>query len=299
MKRAKSSSLIIVTTVFAGLGIYAAEGPPLPFTMEATVVHQFETDLDTAGAFSLTRYGISLGWTKPIDRTTAWGLEFEYELDDYSFDNGVGVLGTAPWGEISTVSLGASYFKRLDNGWNIFLSPEISSSSESSLDGDSFSFSIAGGAQTQVAEGLNLGFGLVVGTGLEEVDVIPFVTINWEITETLTLQNPFRPGPTGPAGLELEYATDDWSASIGAAYRSWRFRIDGAEATAEGIADYSGLPVFARFSWELSGSSSLNFYGGALFGGEIEIENEKGDGLGLKEDVDTAPFIAISFASEF
>lgn len=276
-----------------------AGGPPKPLEVQGSAIYQFEADLDQGGAFSMTRAATSIRWSKPLSRQSAFGLNFGYSLDAYDFASETGILGADPWGDIHTLSLGASYFHTLDSDWRVFASPSISSSSESALDGDSLLYSLVAGASKELSEGLKLGLGAVAITGLEEVRVFPFVSVEWEISENWTLQNPLRPGPAGPAGLELEYAADAWSASIGFAYRSWRFRIDGQDASTDGIAEYSGLPLFARYTLDLSENFRLDLYGGVLVGGELELEDDAGNALGLQDDVDTAPFLAFSISGQF
>ena len=293
--------LTLAIAVFLTTSLHAqpAGGPPKPFEARFVGVHQFDTDLDNGGSFSTSRFAANFDWTKVKGRESAYGLTLGYEFDTYDFSGSAGVFGANPWDDITTLTLGGTYYRALDNDWRIFFNPSISSSSESGIDSNALLYSLVAGASTEVSEGLNLGFGAVAVAGLEEFRVFPFLSVKWEINENWTLQNPLRPGPTGPAGLEIEYAGDGWSASTGFAYRSWRFRIDGQGPTVNGIAEYSGTPLFARYTRELSETLTLDLYGGVLVAGELEIEDKNGKNLRLQDDIDTAPFVAFAISGKF
>jgi hypothetical protein len=69
--------------------------------------------------------------------------------------------------------------------------------------------------------------------------VFPYITVNWQMTERLRLINPSRTSPAGPAGLELVYAIDKyWETGLGAAYRSYRFRLEEDGPIPNGIGEY-------------------------------------------------------------
>ena len=248
----------------------------------------------------MSRAGARLGWNHAADRRTRYGISFSYELDSYDFSGAGSVLGSEPWGDIQNLSIGLSYARVLENGWRIFVSPTVGSNAESSIDSDSLTYSLVAGGTTRLSETLSLGVGFVALSGLEDTRAFPFLSVRWEFADRWTLQNPFRPGPAGPAGLEVAYAGEGWSVAAGFAYRSWRFRIEGEEGpTLDGIAEHSGIPVFGRYSVGFGEGISLDLYGGILVGANLEIEDHGGRSLGLKEDHDAAPFAALALSGRF
>jgi hypothetical protein len=58
--------------------------------------------------------------------------------------------------------------------------------------------------------------------------------------------NALASGPTGPAGLELEYHFDGgWMVSVGAAYRVLRFRLSDTGLVSNGVGQETSVPVEA------------------------------------------------------
>ena len=123
--------------------------------------------------------------------------------------------------------------------------------------------------------------------------------IYWKITDRLRLTNPFRAGPTGPAGLELVYKRDEkWEFAGGGAARGFRFRLDDKGPAPDGVGEQSGLPLFARITYKFGPRFKLDFYAGAIVGGQLAVEDSKGDLLAV-DDHDTAPIAALTFAGRF
>jgi hypothetical protein len=289
--------------LFAPL-VPAQPGAPSPgpfYQWSAAYVHQAEADLDRGGEFSVSRASAELGVAWFLDRRTRVGVNFAYARSAYDFTRpGEGSrLGPDPWSEIHAVELGLFWTRSLENGWQLFASPTVGSYAESAFASDGLAFSLVGGARKQVSDTFSYGLGLVANTGLSDSNAFPFLSIEWEFAPNWSLQNPFRPGPAGPAGLEVAYAGDAWSLAFGAAYRSWRFRIDGEGETRDGLAEHTGIPVFVRYTHTLTETLTLDLYGGVFLAGELELEDEDGRGLGRRDDTDAAPFFALSLSGRF
>ncbi|MFP4283041.1 MAG: hypothetical protein ACLFU2_10495 [Opitutales bacterium] len=300
----RPAATALAALLTGGLTALAQPGggrPETAYEATAVLLHQFEADLDAGGALAISSGQFRLGTSLPLDRRSQLGFEVGYGFDHYDFTLGGedSWRARAPWKDIHRVELGVSYFRALENGWRVFVSPTIEAAEESALDRDALTYALVAGGSTEVSENLQLGLGFVVATGQEDTTAFPFISIRWEFAENWTLQNPFRPGPTGPAGLEVAYAGEDWSVAVGGAYRTWRFRIDGTGATRDGIADYEGASVFVRYTWQMSELFALDLYGGAFVGAELEIEDANGHDLGLRTDVSTAPFLALTVSSRF
>lgn len=79
----------------------------------------------------------------------------------------------------------------------------------------------------QFGGGNRLGVGLGVYDQIEKTSVFPVVIVDWRLNDLWRLVNPLPSGPTGAAGLELDYRFDgNWTAGVGVAYRSVRFRLN-------------------------------------------------------------------------
>jgi hypothetical protein len=113
------------------------------------------------------------------------------------------------------------------------------------------------------------------------------------------LTNPFRPGPTGPAGLELIYAIDkSREVAAGSAWRSFRFRLDDQGLAPEGIGEVNLVPTWARFTWRIDRRLALDFYAGMSLDGDLKIEDRNGNEIGTV-DQDTALFGALNVSFRF
>lgn len=278
--------------------------PPLPagtITTEAdaTFIHQFESDLDDGGDVGVTSAAFNFDLVRSLDAGQSIGFGLGYKADFFSFEGDSGLGNFDPWDTIHTLSLSGSYAGPLGDDWNFRIAPSISASGESSASvSDSLTYGAVFAFTRQFSDTLTLGLGAGVYTGMEDTRGFPIIAIRWNFAPGWTLQNPLNPGPAGPAGLEVAYATDTWEFGIGGAYRSYRFRLADDASTPDGIGEYTSVPFFIRASRPITENIKLNLYGGVLFGGSIELENSNGGDL-VDSDFDPAPIVAFSLSGRF
>jgi hypothetical protein len=266
---------------------------------DATFIHQFASDLDDGGDVGVTSAGFSGDLVRSLDAGQSIGLGLGYKADLFSFEGDAGLGNRDPWDTIHTLSLSGSYAGPLGDDWDFRIAPSITASGESSASAsDSLTYGAVFAFTRQLSDTLTLGFGAGVFTGLEDTRGFPLLAIRWNFAPGWTLQNPLHPGPAGPAGLEVAYATDTWEFGIGGAYRSYRFRLADDSATPDGIGEYTSVPFFFRASRPITENLKLNLFGGVLFGGSIELENSNGGGL-ADSNFDPAPILAFSLSGRF
>lgn len=274
----------------AGTTIHALTG---------TAVYQFDAKIDAGGDIGLTRLGVGYDLMRSLGNDRAIGLGIDYDADLFSFSGEDGLGALEPWGTVNTLSLAVGYTGKLGEDWSFRVAPSISASGESSA---SFSDSLRYGAvfafTREFSKTLTLGLGAGVFSGLEETRAFPFIAVRWAFAPGWTLQNPFRPGPAGPAGLEVAYKTDTWEFGFGGSYRSFRFRLADDGYVANGIGEYNTVPLFARASRPIGRYLTLDAYAGMVVGGSIELADSAGNDL-TKSDFDTAPLIALSISGRF
>jgi hypothetical protein len=144
-----------------------------------------------------------------------------------------------------------------------------------------------------------LGFGLGVFDQIEKVRAFPFILVDWKLGDRLRLVNPLPAGPTGGAGIELNYRPDgDWVLGGGAAFRRVRFRLSDSGRFPNGLGEERGVLGFVHAGRPLGDSFQLDLYAGAIFGGELRLENSRGDTL-VERDFDTAPFAGATLTARF
>ena len=129
---------------------------------------------------------------------------------------------------------------------------------------------------------------------IDRTRVLPFVLVSWQIDDRWRLGNPLQAGPTGGPGIELAYAiSGTWEIAGGAGYRESRFRLRDDGASPEGIGQNKGVPVFARVSYAVKPGTKLDFYAGAVVGGQLKLLDREG-GTVSSSDYDAAPIVGVS-----
>ena len=136
-------------------------------------LHQFDTDMDNSGSFSVNRANVRAGVSRVFDRNRITGLSFGYGYDGYDFSD----TAADPWSDIHSLSLALPVRWALADSWDLFLIPTIRSSGES---GSSFTDSLSGGGLAGVSyrfgDRLTLGPGFGVLSQIEDdVSVFPIL----------------------------------------------------------------------------------------------------------------------------
>jgi hypothetical protein len=188
----------------------------------------------------------------------------------------------------------------LESGWVLGATPSFEWFREQGADSaDSFTWGATFSASRRFANGNVLGLGLALFDRIEETLVFPFVAVDWRLGDRWRLTNPLASGPTGPAGLELDHQFDDrWSAGIGAAWRSLRFRLSETGPTPNGIGEESGMPLFLRVTHRFTNQAALHLFAGVVLNGQLRIEDASGRLL-REEDSDPAPLLGATFIGRF
>ncbi|UHD14355.1 DUF6268 family outer membrane beta-barrel protein [Thiocapsa bogorovii] len=287
----------LLSTGFAG--VCSAQSPP-GVSFSVTPLGQFDSNLDSGGDAGYAAILTSLGTSWRIDERSSLGARLRLDYEDWNFDKPLGFGGEQPWDRLYRAGISLSYGFRTEGGWRLGLTPTIESSGES---GANFSDTLEYGATATVSRAvrpdLTLGLGVGVFEKIEDTSAFPFLIIDWRINDRWRLTNPFPAGPAGPAGLELSYTLDSgWTAGVGAAYRSYRFRLDSNGPFPDGVGEHKFIPVFVQLGRDLTENLSFKLYAGASTGTTLRVEDEKGKRL-YEEDQDTALMLGVSLIGRF
>lgn len=266
-------------------------------------IYQFDTDLDEGGGYSSARYNIEVGQNYAWSRKDTATLAISYSLDSYDFSDGdpSGIAFGNPWENIHTFSISTPLRTSVGDNWTAFLIPSISSTGES---GAEFSETITGGVLTGVSyrfgDRLTIGPGIGVFTQLEEsASIFPVLIVNWKVTDKLSLETGRGLAATLGPGLTLNYkATPKLKLGIGGRYEKLRFRLDKNGDVAGGIGEDSSIPLFANCTYSINRKSSISLVAGLETGGELLVENSKGNTI-IEEDSDSGVFTGITFNARF
>jgi hypothetical protein len=270
-----------------------------PFASVAPWSHG-DADLEAGGDFRASGLILRAGVAGPVGKGHQGGVTLSYDFTDYRFSSPGGFGGVAPWDDVHHIGLSAPFVIRGTGGWGFLVTPSVDYFME---EGARSSEALGYGAVLAAAKRFDadrqIGFGFGVFDQLEEVKLFPFIVVDWKLGDRWRLANPLPAGPTGGAGLELNYRLDDgWTLGGGAAYRSVRFRLSEEGAFANGIGESRSVAAFLHAARDLGPDARLGLYAGALFAGELRVENASGDLL-ERRDFDPAPFFGAALTVRF
>jgi hypothetical protein len=298
----RSATLLAVLALAAGTACAQAQSQPQRWQPFASItgVYEGKGDLDSGGDFSAWHAMARAGVTGELSPGVGAGVTLNYDYSDYSFSNPVAFGGVAPWNIVQRYGVAVPLSFALRDGWTLGFTPSVDWFRENGADsGDSLSWGAIVSATKRFADGNLIGLGVGVYDRIEETSAFPFLIVDWRFGDRWRLINPLAAGPTGPAGLELDYRFDgDWSLGVGGAWRRTRFRLSESGPVPNGVGEDRGLPLFVRATRTVGRQMSLHLYAGVVVAGELRVEDSSGNLL-RKEDYDPAPFVGATFTARF
>lgn len=291
-----------IAALFAALvmgGAVQAQGNWRPFA-SITPLYVGDSGIDGGGEYSMFGAIVRAGVQTGFGGTNLAGLTVNYDYLDYSFSDPAAFGGVAPWNVVRRYGVATPLVFGVADRWALGFIPSVDWFRENGADeGEALTWGGVVSASRFFDGGNLLGLGVGVFQRLEKTSVFPLLLINWKLTDRWRLTNPLSAGPTGPAGLEIDYRLDGgWNIGLGAAWRTTRFRLSEAGPVPNGIGEESGLPVFLRATRNFGTGISMNLYAGVVTAGQLRIEDP--DGNGLREvDVDPAPLFGVTFSARF
>ncbi|WP_372870465.1 DUF6268 family outer membrane beta-barrel protein [Shewanella sp.] len=293
LNRFSRLATVVLSVTAASVALPAlADGKPSPFSLQAAWV---STDKADVGDATLGRnlymfdakgsYALSRQWS------IGWGLG--YDVLDYSWRTADGKLlggAASPWSSINRYNVSLNIGYRTGN-WLFGFSPMLQYAwADTASSSDARSWGLVASAMHRFDDGNLLGLGAIYLDDIGETRALPFLAVRWQLTDSLTLANPFDAGFSGPAGLELSYRFNPrWELGLGSSRRSQRLLLNDDGQTVE-IDEWVS---FLRLGWQLGQKVSLNAYAGYMFGGEMEL------GSGEREDLSAEGAGAIAFNVAF
>jgi hypothetical protein len=289
-----------LAATLAGSGLAHAQALDWNYSLSASPVHQGKADLQGGGDMASTSLLLRAGASASLRGGHRAGVTLNYDTTDYTFGAAPAFGGHAPWGNVERYGFSLPMSYALQDGWSVGVAPSVDWFGERGADsGESLSWGGLFTATKRYANGNRLGFGFGAFDRFEKTSVFPMVLVDWKLSERWKLVNPLPAGPTGPAGLELDYRFDsDWNLGIGAAWRSTRFRLATNNAVANGIGEERGVPVFLRASRNFGKQAALNLYAGVVTNGQLRVEDAAGNTL-RRVDLDTAPVVGATFTLRY
>lgn len=273
---------------------------PLRSFVTITPVYQGNADLDRGGDFSMRGVNVRGGAAYNLGGANSVGLTLNYDYLDYSFSTPSSLGVRAPWAIVQRFGFTVPLSFDVGDGWSVGAAPSVDWIRENGANNsDSLTWGALVSGTKRFDDGNRVGLGVGVYDRIETTQVFPFLIVDWRLGDRWRLINPLPSGPTGPAGLELDYEFDGgWTAGLGAAYRVLRFRLSDTGPTPNGIGEERGVPIFVRVTRNFNEQMAVHLYGGVVVAGELRVENSSG-GLLRKDDFDPALLLGATFVGRF
>lgn len=301
MKSKLSLRAAVIGTVaaFAASGAAQAQGNWRP-SASITPLHLGKADIDGGGDHSVFSTIVRAGVVGSIGGPNLAGVTFNYDYSDYSFSNPAAFGGVAPWNVVRRYGVAAPLVFGVSDRWVLGFIPSVDWFRENGADeGESLTWGGVVSATRFFADGNRLGLGVGIFQRLEKTSVFPLLLVNWKLGDRWRLVNPLPAGPTGPAGLEIDYRLDGgWNLGLGAAWRTTRFRLSESGPVANGIGEERGFPVFLRATRSFGGGLAINLYAGVVTAGQLRVEDPNGNAV-REVDVDPAPLVGVTLSARF
>lgn len=268
---------------------YNAGDAPAGWKTSVTAAYAWQgnTDIDNNGEFSVNRGVVQLNSKRRVGDHLFAGLTLGYEEDNYRFSNSA----VQPWNDIRTFQFGLSLRYLATEKWALFGLPLLRYSSEKGKDlSDGREYGLLAGASYRFSDKLSLGpgFGVISGIGGEE-DFFPILLVNWNITDTVTLETGRGIAASRGPGLALKWKpASQWELSLAARYEKSRFRL----TTDNNIGEDKSVPVVLTASWKHSKRFMLTGFTGVETSGKLSVEDSDGDKI-ESLPYDTAPLAGI------
>lgn len=260
---------------------------------EGGLIYQSDADIDGGGSMEVLRFDVGLLGTATLTERLRWRNTYFFGVHGYDFDGG-GFAAGDPWETVLNMRLGSALTYALNDTWGVSAGGVFIFSPETDADwGDSFTGGGSVGVEYRHSETLFASIGVAVISQIEDdAAVTPMVGVNWLPDPQWTVRVGAVPASGGTAAAaEVAYRVlEPLEIGLGLVYHQRRFRLDDSGPAPEGVGVDNNLPVRLRLGWNITQQLSLHLLGGLVAGGEVELEDRRGDRL-RKEDYDPAAYV--------
>jgi hypothetical protein len=293
--RRLAAAVLLAATAIAGSA--QAQGNWRP-SASITPLYVGNSGIDGGGDYSMFGAIVRAGVTGSIGGANLAGLTFNYDYYDYSFSNPAAFGGVAPWNVVRRYGVAAPLMFGVSERWLLSVIPSVDWFRENGADeGEALTWGAVLSASRFFDGGNRLGLGVGIFQRFEKTSFFPLLLVDWKLGDRWRLVNPLSAGPTGPAGLEIDYRLDGgWSLGLGAAWRTTRFRLSETGPVANGIGEERGFPVFLRATRNFGNGIAVNLYAGVVTAGQLRVEDPNGNAV-REVDVDPAPLVGVTFSA--
>jgi hypothetical protein len=263
-------------------------------------VHQFNSDLDSGGDFTVDRFFLQAGASYTIGPRRRISLSVGGGTDRYDFTGRLG-LADEPWDRIDQLRFSVPTTWALNEQWTLFAIPTLRYSGESGArSADSATGGALSGVSYRVNDSLTIGPGIGVLSRLEDsVNLFPILIVDWKITHRLSLETGRGLGASQGPGLELKYrVSETWNFGFGGRYESLRFRLDDNGPVPNGVGEDRSLPTYVSATYSRGRDLRISAVAGVEINGQLRLEDSSGRRL-ARNDYGSTPFLGATFDIRF
>ncbi|MGG7095782.1 DUF6268 family outer membrane beta-barrel protein [Shewanella indica] len=294
----KTATVILLSTLSASAGLLAAEASTSRYSLSLATFENADSDIDGGGELGRRSYLLGARADWQLDKRWGLGVSLGYDKLDWDFsalpDNSVAdrIFAASQFDSAQRYSASISLRYNLNRHWSLMLTPQLQYAySDEVSSSDAESYGVIAGAVHRFNSGNMLGFGIAYLNDISEVRTVPYLLIDWQLSDRWRVGNPFQAGFTGPAGIEFSYRiSPDMELGLGASQRTERILVGENEQTLE----LTEVSSFARLGWQLGQGFNLNAYVGYFINPELELSEPE-----IKRELDNYPAGAVHLSYRF
>ncbi|MCL1036420.1 DUF6268 family outer membrane beta-barrel protein [Shewanella submarina] len=260
-----------------------------PFSI--TVSHIQSEDATLPGGNELARQSTNLELSAGARFSQNWVAGISVGADWLDYSTRTPLAYSMGWDEIQRYHAGVFVRYQANEHWSFMAAPKLQYAwADGANRSDAISYGVVMSGMYRFDSGNTLGLGVAYLNDIEEVRTIPYLAIDWKLTERWSIANPFQAGFSGPAGLELRYdLSDEWQFGLGNSRRTTRFltTLEGEEA-----AELEEWVGFGRATWQMNDAMTLSALAGFYFDSELEVGR-------VKQELDSQAAVALAVKFAF
>ncbi|WP_133407349.1 DUF6268 family outer membrane beta-barrel protein [Parashewanella tropica] len=252
-----------------------------------------------AAKFDREKFRVDFSTQIPLNQSWVISASAGYEEENFDWknikNNVVPNSTIRPWDKLKSVEASVTLMHFYDQNWSFMLTPMIKAAYQDNYKAsDAWRYGLVAGAMYRYESGNTLGFGLMYTNGVKgvnEVKAMPYVIVDWKLSDKLSVRNPFKNTFSGPAGIELAYDySNNLTFSVGSAMRRNLFLAAGKDTKGE----IEEIATFIATEWNISKSFTARGYLGYLSNGTLEFDNQN-----VKYDLDATAAAAFNLEYSF
>ncbi len=271
------------------------------FALQGGGAYQFNTALDDAGSFTVSRWFVQPSIGYAWNRRNSVSLSVGGGEDRYNFSDSTNVAGGKPWRILRNFRVSLPIRFAPTEALDVIIIPSLRTNIESgaSLDKGRTEGALLGATwrfSPSFAIGPGIGVFSKLGGG---VSVFPIIAIDWDITDRLNLSTGRGLAATRGPGLTLSWkATEEVRLGVSGRFETLRSRLNEDASSPLGIGEDRSFPLVASVEYRPWPAGSVSAFAGAELFGRLRVEDPDGNRI-EEQNYDPAPILGAAFRARF